>query len=379
MSTLPTVVHVLEAMGGGTSRHLLDLVTSTDGFTHVVVVPTQRFEDATDTTMIPGLRAAGFDVRIIDMRRTPTHPDNAKAMLKIWWLLQSLKPSIVHGHSHIGGALARAGSFPVHGVPRVWTPNGVHTKTSVLLAERAFNLLTSATVAVSESEAELLRSRRVVRPGRLVTIPNGIETTPRRTDPGRLRRDLGIPQDAPLVGTIGRLMPQKAPLDFVACCALLHERYPSAHFVQIGDGVMAADVDEAARDLTAKGVYHRVAYLPNASEYLSDLDVFLLQSVFEGGPYAPLEAMREGVPVVLTDVVGSRDVVIDGVSGFLVRYADVGAAAEAVGKLLDNPSLRATFSVEGTKRLNDMFSARAMGEAHRAMYQSLLRHRKVSA
>jgi glycosyltransferase involved in cell wall biosynthesis len=374
----PTVVHVLEAMGGGTSRHMVDLVAATEGFKHVVVAPTQRFEDITDETMIPRLREAGFDVHIIDMRRTPTHPDNAKAIIRGWRLIQSLQPSIVHGHSHIGGAVARLASLPAHGVPRVWTPHGLHHSRGIMAVERAFNRLTSATVAVSESEADLLRSRGVVRSGKLYTIPNGIDPKPLGGELGQLREQFGIAQDAPLVGTLGRLADQKAPLDFVAACQILHERFPQAHFIQIGDGPLADAVTRAAANMIDAGVFHQVSYLKDASAYMADLDVFLLNSLFEGGPYAPLEAMREGVPVVLTDVVGSHDVVEDGVTGYLVPFADVRAAADAVGSLLSSPERRRQFAAEASRRLNDRFSAQRMGAAHREMYEQLLSHR-VSA
>lgn len=238
--------------------------------------------------------------------------------------------------------------------------------------ERTLNRLTSATVAVSESEAELLRSRRVVRSGKLYTIPNGIDPVPQGHEPGRLRRQFGIAPDAPLIGTIGRLVEQKAPLDFVAACQIVHERHPDAQFMQIGDGPLADAVTRAATNLIDDGVFHQISYLPDASTFLGDLDVFLLNSLFEGGPYAPLEAMREGVPVVLTDVVGSRDVVEHGVTGYLVPFADVRAAADAVSALLKAPERRRQFAAEATRRLNDQFNVRRMGEAHRAMYEQLL-------
>src|SRR5207253_2530716 len=85
--------------------------------------------------------------------------------------------------------------------------------------------------------------------------------------------------------------------------------------------------------------FHQIAFLANVSASLGQLDVFVLASRFEGGPYAPLEAMRAGTPVVLSDVVGNRDVVEHRRSGLLVPPADAEALATAIAELLSDRDL----------------------------------------
>src|SRR5262249_34673479 len=157
-------------------------------------------------------------------------------------------------------------------------------------------------------------------------IPNGISLDVVEK-PLALRTVLGIPADAPVVGTISRLVPQKAPLDFIACCQLVHEIRPDTHFILIGDGPLQDDVDEWLGMWNHGGHFHQVTSMTGAASAAGSFDVFALLSRYEGAPYAPLEAMRAGVPVVVTDVVGSRDTVENGVSGHIVPPGDPAAAA----------------------------------------------------
>jgi glycosyltransferase involved in cell wall biosynthesis len=104
---------------------------------------------------------------------------------------------------------------------------------------------------------------------------------------------------------------------------------------------------------------------------LAELDVFMLLSRYEGGPYAPLEAMRAGVPVVLTDVVGSRDVIEDGASGHLVPPAHPETAATVAVRLLDAPEDRSMMVKAAYLRLYRLFDRESMGEAHSRLYHRL--------
>ena len=91
--------------------------------------------------------------------------------------------------------------------------------------------------------------------------------------------------------------------------------------------------------------------------------MFVLPSRFEGGPYAPLEAMRAGTPVVLTDVVGNRDVVEPGRSGFLVPEHDPAALADTVLELLVDADLRAVVGAGGSERVRERFDLAKTGPA----------------
>ncbi|MFL6206823.1 MAG: glycosyltransferase [Acidimicrobiales bacterium] len=365
----PRVLHVLEALEGGTSRHLVDVVRHATGTDHVVAVPPQRVGGLTDERAVPALRDAGADIRFVTMHRTPWSFANAAALVTLRRLIRQVDPHAVHGHSSIGGMLARLAATG-SGVPTVYTPNGITTVRAGVAVERGLRRRTDVFVAVSASEGELAVRLGVARREQVVVIPNGVsvEQPPAPLD---LRAHLGMPADAPLVGTIARLVPQKAPEDFVSACERIGRAVPTARFVLIGGGQLEREVDDAVTRAGLDGRFTRIESLPGAAGVLGQLDVFALSSRFEGGPYAPLEAMRAETPVVLTDVVGSRDAVEDGVSGLVVPPGDPQALAQGVISLLGDAGRRHRMGKAGRERVETSFDVRSMGTALDDLYRRL--------
>ncbi len=370
------VLHVLEALETGCARHLVDVVRHTDGIRHEVAVPARRVGGVTDTAAVGHIREAGGVVHVVDMRRSPLDTRNAVALAKLAALVRRRRPAVVHGHSSIGGVLGRLAAVG-SSAARVYTPNGLAAGPGPTVVERDLGRLTDRLVAVSASERDEVLRRRLVPPDRVVVIPNGIALEP----PARrdLRAVIGVGPDVELVGTMGRLSRQKNPTlaleAFRLVAARADRRRPGPHFVVVGDGPLAP---EFRRAIAATGLGERLHWLPElpeAARYLHDLEVFVLASRFEGGPYAPLEAMRAGVAVVLTDVVGSHDVVEHGASGLLVADGDTQGLAAAVRALLDDTDQRRRLVAAATVRLRERFDIATMGAATSALYEDLVRSR----
>ncbi len=371
------VLHVLEAVRGGTSRHLVDVVRTASKIEHHVAIPALRTQlegrsgaagALTDVPALAALVTAGAVTHYIDMRRNPLHPANAIAVVNVARLIRQTRPAIVHGHSSVGGAVARLAARSV-GVPAVYTPNGLAPGDAAVAIERMLGRATTRLVAVSASEAALVETLGLVPRSRVVEIPNGIDLHQPATNDIDLRARFGLAPGTPLVGTVARLVAQKSPELFARLTATVAAARQDAHFVLIGMGPLQRAVDavvDAAPVLA--GRFHQIHHLADAAGVLNQLDVFVLASRFEGGPYTPLEAMRAGVPVVLSDVVGSRDTVVNGVSGLLYPWGDVGAMAEGVSGLLDDASKRASLVAGGSEALRDRFDVQLMGAALERLY-----------
>ena len=364
------VLHVLEALEGGTARHLGDIATYATGSRHHVVIPPRRVGGLTDETALPRLAAAGAEVHLLDLHRTPWSPANGRALVGLRRLVRSVRPDVVHGHSSIGGLLARLATSP-RARPTVYTANGVTTVRAGVLVERLLRHRTTAFVATSPSEADHAAALGLTTGVRVAVIPNGIELDPPPA-PVDLRAELGLAATTPLFGTISRLVAQKAPEDLVAACRVTLDRVPGAHAVVIGDGELADQYEAAVDAAGVRDRLHRIASLDGAGGVLGQLDVFLLASRFEGGPYAPLEAMRARTPVVLTDVVGSRDAIEDGVSGRLVPPGRPDLLGAAVADLLVDADERARLGAAGRARVVERFDVRGMGAALDELYTELV-------
>jgi glycosyltransferase involved in cell wall biosynthesis len=363
----PVVFHVLEALEGGTARHVVDIVSHADGVRHVVAVPSRRVGGVTDTSAAAAMVAAGATVDIVEMRRQPAHPRNMLALARLRGWVRLARPDVVHAHSSVGGGLGRLAALGT-GTPVVYTPNGVSPSPFAVAVERSLGRFTARLVAVSASEAALVLRERIIAEDRIAVIPNGIDLEP---PPGRtvdLRAAAGVPPTAPLVGCVARLLPQKAPEHFVRLAAEVLRARPDVYFLLVGSGPQRGLVEREVAMAALGPRWRHLPSVPRVGRALGQLDVFVLPSRFEGAPYAPLDAMRAGTPVVLSDAVGNRDVVEPGVSGIVVPVGDVEAMAEAVLCLLNDPTRREEIITAAKARLAACFDVRDMGAALARLY-----------
>lgn len=367
-----TVLHVAEPVALGIRRHLIDVVRHTPDVDHQIALPPRMVTGAAESTGA-ALRDAGAQLHLVDLRHSPFHPAVVGSVVSLRGLIRDLAPEIVHAHSSVAGAVARSCASSGSG-PSVYTPHGLAAGRPAHLVERVLGRWrTDCLVALSPSEASQALELGLVPPDRLRVIPNGIDLQVPSGPGVDVRARLGLTPGTPLVGCVARLVRQKAPEQFVRTCAIVARHRPGAHFVLVGEGRLQQLVNDEVRASGLGNRFHQIERLPDAQAagMLGQLDVFVLASRFEGGPYAPLEAMRAGVPVVLSDVVGNRDVVENGVSGFLVPFGDARAAAAAVARLLEDEALRSSAVAAARERLRDIFDVRKMGESLRQLYQEL--------
>ncbi len=349
---------------------MVNLVQHVDA-DHVVVLPPERVGGVTDTAAFHAMERAGARLQLRDMRRSPFDARTLSAVPAVRRMIRTIRPAIVHGHSSIGGAVARLAAARTP-TALVYTPHGLFPSRAAYMTERALGRLTDRLIAVSDSEAQLARRLRLVAPERVVVIPNGIDLAEPAPAPIDLRARLGVGPDAPVIGTVGRLVHQKAPDVFVEACRRVARAVPHACFVLVGDGSLA---DQVRAQIDSSGISDRFLLLqdcPNGEALMSQFDVFVLTSRYEAGAtYAAMEAMRARTPVVLTDVVGNSDAVEPGRSGFLVPADDPGSMAETVVRLVRDPALRHHVGEGGRARMEARFDVRETFATLAALYRTL--------
>jgi len=304
------------------------------------------------------------------------------ALLALYRHIRRGRYAVVHTHSGKAGMLGRWAAWLARTPVIIHTVHGwSHHERQHPLARRFFILLEQLTapitdklIVVSPLNTEKGLSDNIARPEKYVTIRSGIDLEhfrrPERS-PEAVRAELGIPQDAPVVGTVTRLSAQKAPLDFVAAAAEVAQQRPNAHFVVVGDGPLRAEVEA---EIAAQGLSERV-HLTGLRRDVPDLmhsfDVFALSSLWEGLPRVLPQAMAAGLPIVATAVDGNAEAVSDGVNGFLTLPGNPQAFADALLKLLADPELAAQMGQAGLDRVEE-FSARKMVRDIAALYEELL-------
>jgi len=194
----------------------------------------------------------------------------------------------------------------------------------------------------------------------VVAIPTGIHPPAQPAEPGAVRSALGIPGDAPVVGTVARLADQKR-LDRLLRVALLLP--PTTHVVVAGDGPEAGALRALADELGLSARVHWLGHREDVPAVLEALDVFLVVSDREGLSNAMLEALWAGVPVVSTPVSGAREA-LEGpdAPGRVVGFDD-GEIAAALTGILEDEVLRSRMAQAARRRAAERFDVERMLDA----------------
>jgi glycosyltransferase involved in cell wall biosynthesis len=195
----------------------------------------------------------------------------------------------------------------------------------------------------------------------------------------RLRAELGIPSDAPLVGTVSHLTPPKGVENFLAAAARVAALHPDVRHVVIGSAPPshAAYAKSLRREAAELGLSHPVVFAGDRSDvesWYAAMDVHVIPSRSEGAPTTALEAQSCGVPVVATRVGAVHEVVEDGVTGLLVPSDDPESLAAAVVSLLQDPAHRAELGQSGRAAALERFSVETSADVHARAYEAALRH-----
>jgi glycosyltransferase involved in cell wall biosynthesis len=231
-------------------------------------------------------------------------------------------------------------------------------------------ILNSATVREFAIAHEGARSERIV------VIPNGVCADEYRTssDPASLRAELGLPSDRRLLGGVGRLTHQKGFDLLLAALARLAE--PDVDLLLAGTGEEESRLRSQACELGLADRVHFAGYRRDVPRLLGALDVYVHPARFEGMPNALLEAMAAACPIVASAVDGNRELIDDGVHGWLVPPDDADALAGAIDASLRDQMTAARRGRAARQRAEEQFSIGTMIDAWEAILQG--RHNLAS-
>jgi glycosyltransferase involved in cell wall biosynthesis len=241
----------------------------------------------------------------------------------------------------------------IAGVPRTVVRVGLETDVPRNAKYRlAFRRLVDHVVVVAD---RMRPSYAGLGGGRLSVIPNAVHLPPRRYFPGAVRMSLGIPPQAPVVGSVARLVAQKRLdrlLDAVA-------RLPrDVHCILAGEGPLRGTLERQAAALGLAGRVHFLGHRADVADVLGALDVFVATSDREGMSNAMLEALAAEVPVVSTPVSGTDEALRPGrggvAPGVVVRF-DADAVAGAVRAVLDDADRRRAMAAAAGMRAREAF------------------------
>lgn len=325
---------------------------------------------------------AGFEVvRLAHMRAEINPREDYRALGELLREMRARRFDVVHTHSSKAGALGRIAAHRA-GVPAI-----VHTfhgfpfhsfqawplRTTYVQIEQRLGRITDRFLAVGGAVAADAVRLRIAPAERVRAIASAIDLDiPRLTTASRgaARRLLGLAEDTPVIGTVGRVAPQKAPVEMLAAFEAIGRR--DAVFLWIGDGPL---MSRMRRLVERRGLSDRFLLLGERSDVASllpALDVFALASHYEGLPCSLVEAMTCGVPAVATAVNAVPEVVVPGRTGLLVPPREPTLLGRAIAYLLDHPQEAVRMAEAARGQLGDRFDPAVLGRDLEETYELAL-------
>jgi glycosyltransferase involved in cell wall biosynthesis len=274
------------------------------------------------------------------------------------------------GSNTLGRLLGRLAGVPVIIAHEHWATSARRE----VWINRLLYRLSDRTIVPSAATKSMLVKYGGIPSQAIEVVYNGVDTAQFSRPYGReeVRSELGIPNDALLVGVVGRLSEEKGGVDLlVRAVARLHKTEPSVRLLVVGDGPMRAGLEGLASKVT-EGLVTFTGTRSDVARLLGAMDVFALPSLSEALPLVVLEAMSAGLPVVATRVGGVPEVVDDGVTGLLLAPGSEDALYWALRRLGAAPNLRAQLGRAGQAHVKAHFTIERMVECIEALYESLL-------
>ncbi len=334
----------------------------------------------------------GVTVRPVLMPREIRPLQDAKAFAQLAGALRALKPDVVNAGTTKAGLLGMMAARLV-GVPvRVYLLRGLRLETSagpqralLSLAEHASARCATRIVAVSHSLEEKYVARGYAPAGKVTVLAggssNGVDVehfapsaNGRAEEAAALRAQLGIPDEAPVIGFVGRFTRDKGIVDLMGAFEELEERFPEARLLLVGDFEEGDPVPAACvRKIVAHPRVVRPGFVDDVAPYYALMDVLAFPSRREGFPNVPLEAAAARVPVVGARATGTVDAVEDGVTGALVAQHDARGLAAALGRYLSDEALRQAHGQAAEEHVAERFRPERVWKALHGEYARLLR------
>ena len=366
------IVYIAESIGGGVRRHLVDLLENLNKDYYEIYVIYGNRTDCVFLENICSFEEKGivfFEIK--SMVREISFEKDLKACKYIYNLLKKVNPDIVHCHSSKAGALGRMcakflGIKQVYYTPHAYAfmdPNISKNKRFIYLKlEKYLSKITNKVIHVSEGEEQEAIKNHVVNPKKSKVILNGIDEKVELINNSRKHRDF-------VIGTVARMDDQKNPMEFIKIAELVINNYPRVKFVYVGDGIRLNEIKDYVNNSACKNNISILGFHDQPNIILQTFDLFLTTSLYEGLPYALIEALAFGKPIIATDVVGNNEVVNDKYNGYLYSQGNIQEAAEIIEMLITNKREMKRLSANSCELYDRKYRLDRMIEAYESIYE----------
>ena len=353
-------------------------------------------------SLVKDAKGRGINLIMVpEMRREINPWQDLVTFIKLYRLIKRGNYDIVHTHSTKAGILGRLAAklagikvivHTIHGLPFHEYQNKWLNRFYVL-CERLAGIFTDKIITVAEVMTEKALTAKIAPREKFVTIYSGMELDKflgrevevaderkqMEVGPGveaaKKRRELGIEEDAPVVGKIARLFHLKGHKYLLEAAAHIVKVYPKARFLLVGDGILRERLERQTQDLGIRENVIFTGLVPKEEipGLLSVMDIVVHTSLREGLARALPQALASGKPVISFDIDGAREVIRDGETGYLVPARDSRKLAEIIVRLLGDKEKARRMGETGRRLVDPNFRAEMMVDRIAGVYEGLLR------
>ena len=359
------ILHVAQA-AGGVDRYIRMLLKYMDEdiFENILICSQDFYEEDYEWLV--------NTFEQLEMTRAISGKD-LKAISEVRRLIRQYQPDIIYAHSSKAGAIARVADIGLKNYcvynPHGWAFNmrcSVQKKLMYAAIEKMAASFCDKIICISEREKKSALENKICKEDKLQVIFNGVDIDAYENGVHGVikREDLNIPEDAFVVGMVGRISPQKAPDVFIKMAKQIKDKISNAHFIIVGNGNQEEEIRKYAEDNGFSNSLHITGWVDNPMCYVELFDVACLLSRWEGFGLALPEYMMAGKPIVASKVDAIPDIIRDGENGVLVNVDDSVGASEAVLRIYNNPEYRKQLVSCGIKDVHNRFNARRVSLEH---------------
>ena len=366
------VLHVAEA-AGGVERYLETLFKYTDhDQVENILICSQNYD-------YKKMKYLADRVIMIKMAHQIDSKSDIKSVKAIRHYIKQIKPDIIYAHSSKAGALARIADLGINNKviynPHGWAFNmqqSAKKKEMYKWVERISAHFCDKIVCISDAERESALREKICNSTKLQVIYNGIDLEEIKNAKSKTREELGIPEDAFVVGQVGRLSEQKAPDTFVKAAKSIKEKIPNAYFILVGDGELRGQIKKMIHEEGLDDSFLITGWVDNTAAYMKIMNTGTLLSRWEGFGLVIPEYMACGVPVVATDVDAIPDIISNLKNGLLAKSDDFGVIATDIINLNHDNVLATRLKNNAQNIVKEKYNIQRVVNSTTKLYRQLI-------
>lgn len=369
---MKTIMHIAQAPGG-VERYLYTLLKKMDRkqFNNILVL-SQDYD-------INKFKQFSDNIECVEMHREINIFSELNSMICVRRIIKKYRPDIVYMHSTKAGAIGRIANLGIKNIsiynPHGWAFNmkcNIFKRKLYAVIERLLAPLCTKIVAISDYEKSSAMNQHICKEGKIQVIYNGIDLDEQKEGHNYLSREsLAIPQNAFVVGMVGRLDKQKAPDVFVKAAYLIKQVIPNAFFIMVGNGTEQEEIEQMIKKYDLYNSFLITGWTQNPLDYIYNFDIGMLLSRWEGFGLVLAEYMLLGKPIIATRVDAIPSLITDGYNGLLIEVDDYKSAACKCEELFQNSCLQEQLINNGVATVYEKFDACRVAKEHEKLFLSI--------